>query len=111
MQSCCGQLDSVLMLGAKTRLVLSVIVLWYMRTGKDGKRKNLEIAATAVTSAVARGASSEEVDALETQAVLTEAKYVKALTGDGTAKRLGWKRNGQINGECMYHAISTVLYA
>eukprot|EP00953_Heterococcus_sp_UTEX-ZZ885_P026851 14464-Heterococcus_DN1.PRE.2 len=66
---------------------------------KDGKRKNMEIAATAVTSAVARGASSEEVDALETQAVLTETKYVKALTGDGTAKGMGWKRNGQIDGK------------
>jgi hypothetical protein len=67
---------------------LVVLCCWYMRTGKDGKRTNMEIAAAAVTSAVAKGASNEEVEALEMQALSTKAKYMKALDGDGTARML-----------------------
>eukprot|EP00953_Heterococcus_sp_UTEX-ZZ885_P028590 15244-Heterococcus_DN1.PRE.1 len=59
----------------------------------------MEIAADAVTSAVAKKASNEEVEALEMQALSTKAKYMKALDGDGTAKGIGWKRNGQLNGK------------
>jgi hypothetical protein len=74
-----------------------------VRTGKDGKRRNMEITAATLTSAVARGASNEEVDALETQALSTRTEYVKALTGNGTAKGIGWQQNGALHIQCCSH--------
>jgi hypothetical protein len=66
--------------------------------GKDGKKINMEAAATSVLQAEEAGADDAELARLRAFHDKQAAKHNKALKGEGTAKGIGWEGNGRRNG-------------